>query len=190
MSAEQRLDRFKQSVLKELEIQQEQMTARMEEERKAAFIKAEDEVLAQCYTYIKGETARLQTEAHRKISEQTLEMKKNVLRRRTALCDELFLELKGKIIQFLQTEAYGKYLSNCLNEIRKEVPDDGQLEISIGEEDAKRLSLEGMIVINKQFPLGGFTLTAKETGKYFDARLDTKLLQLRQEFINMFDISV
>ena len=190
MGAEQKLDRFKQSILKELENQEADMNSRMEEERKAAFEKAEDEVLAQCYTYIKGETARLQTEAHRSVSERTLEMKKDVLRKRTALCDGLFEELRQKVAAYVQTDAYVKYLESCLDDVLKSIPGETQIEISLNSEDAKKLSLENMTVLEKNFPLGGFELVAKDSGKFFDARLDTKISQLRQDFINTFNITV
>ena len=48
MSAEQKLDRFKQSILNELSRQEEEMHVRMEQERKSAFEQAENEILAQC----------------------------------------------------------------------------------------------------------------------------------------------
>ena len=190
MSAEQKLDRFKQSILNEISRQEEEMHDRMEQEQKSAFEQAENEILAQCYTYIKGETARLQTEAHRSGSERTLEMKKSVLRKRTELCDGLFEELREKLKQFLKSEEYIGYLKKELDEIRKMIPDETNMEIYLSREDAGKLAPENMKVCEKKFPLGGFELIARDEKKFFDARLDSRLTQMRQDFINLFDITV
>ena len=190
MSAEQKLDRFKQSILNELSRQEEEMRERMKQERKTAFEQAENEVLAQCYTYIKGETAGLRTKAHRAVSEKTLEMKQNVLRKRTELCDALFEELKEQVKQFIKSEEYTGYLKQALEEIRQALPEEKHMEIYLCAEDAERLGLEDETIFIKNFPLGGFELIARDEGKFFDARLDSRLNQLRQDFVNMFDITV
>lgn len=190
MSAEQKLDRFKQSILNELSRQEEEMHERMKQERKTAFEQAEKEVLAQCYTYIKGETAGLRTKAHRAVSEKTLEMKQNMLRKRAELCDALFEELKEKVQQFVKSEEYTLYLKKELEEIRQTVPNEKHMEIYLRSEDAEKLDLQGAKVSLKNFPLGGFELIAGDEKKFFDARLDSRLNQLRQDFINLFDITV
>lgn len=190
MSAEQKLDRFKQSILNELSRQKEEMHERMEQERKSVFEQAENEILTQCYHYVKEETARLQTEAHRSSSEKILEMKRRVLRKREELCDALFEELKEKLRNFLNSEDYISFLKQELDEIQKTVPNETEMEIYLSRQDAERLAPENMKVCEKNFPLGGFELIARKERKFFDARLDSKLTQLRRDFINLFDITV
>ena len=64
------------------------------------------------------------------------------------------------------------------------------LYLRISREDAGKLAPENMKVCEKKFPLGGFELIARDEKKFFDARLDSRLTQMRQDFINLFDITV
>ena len=190
MSAEQKLDRFRQSIFDELHRQEADLHSRMEEERKAAFAKAEDEVLAQCYTYIKGETARLQAKTGRSVSERTMELRREVIQRRSHLADQLFEELENRIREFLVSESYPLFLQRKFSEIQNFVPNEKHMEICISPEDAEKLTLENIKVIEKRYSLGGFEVFARDEKKFFDVRLDSRIQQLRRDFITMFDITI
>ncbi|HKL79612.1 MAG TPA: V-type ATP synthase subunit E [Mobilitalea sp.] len=150
-----------------------------DERRQAALIKAKN-------TY-RIAIDNIKREKNRKLSHDTLDIKRRVLERTSELTDKIFLDVEKKLTEFMQTPAYQEYLISKIKEANEFARND-VVTIYINPSDSGLLQeLEKatgitLTVSNRDF-FGGIRAVIPARSILIDYSFITKLAEAKSTFM-------
>lgn len=135
---------------------------------------------------IKAETENAKREVNKALSAQQLTLKRNLTARENELKDELFVEVKERLTQFMSTTEYEDYLVRKIKEAVDFAKDD-ELFIFLSPEDEglkhSMMARTGFPVqISKEPFIGGIRATIPSKNILIDNSFMESLHTLRKEF--------
>ena len=135
---------------------------------------------------IKAETENAKREVNKALSAQQLTLKRNLTARENELKDELFVEVKERLTQFMSTTEYEDYLVRKIKEAVDFAKDD-ELFIFLSPEDEglkhTMMARTGFPVqISKEPFIGGIRATIPSKNILIDNSFMESLHTLRKEF--------
>lgn len=135
---------------------------------------------------IKAETENAKREINKALSAQQLTLKRNLTARENELKDELFVEVKERLTQFMSTTEYEDYLVRKIKEAVDFAKDD-ELFIFLSPEDEglkhTMMARTGFPVqISKEPFIGGIRATIPSKNILIDNSFMESLHTLRKEF--------
>lgn len=135
---------------------------------------------------IKAETENAKREVNKALSAQQLKLKRNLTARENELKDELFVEVKERLTQFMSTTEYEDYLVRKIKEAVDFAKDD-ELFIFLSPEDEglkhTMMARTGFPVqISKEPFIGGIRATIPSKNILIDNSFMESLHTLRKEF--------
>ncbi|HKL99014.1 MAG TPA: V-type ATP synthase subunit E [Mobilitalea sp.] len=149
-----------------------------DERRQAAIIKAKN-------TY-RVEIDNIKREKNRKLSHDTLDIKRRVLERTSELTDNVFFDVEKKLAEFMRTPAYQEYLISKIKEANEFARND-VITIYINPSDTNLLpELEKatgvkLTVSNRDF-FGGIRAVIPSRSILIDYSFITKLAEAKSTF--------
>lgn len=192
-----KLDRFTAAILAEATAETERVMAEVREKRKAAFDEAEDQVLLDAYHYIRGEVARIKTEAGREVSRHMLDNKRALYLRREEISREVFAQVRQRIAAFTQTDAYTVRLRELLRRSINVLAGADDITVYLRTQDmalADALRAEAgktpLAVAEGEFTLGGLIAESPSLGRQVDASFDSAMADLSGHFAELFGLSL
>ena len=105
-----KLTKFTKAILEDAESVSRGILDGIARERTAALKEVEEQTLAETFTYVKGEVARIRAREGKRLSKAVLDAKRSYFIRRNEITDEVFDALKARIEAFTQTHDYDKKL--------------------------------------------------------------------------------
>lgn len=125
-------------------------------------------------------------EKNRKLSKETLDIKRKVLERTTEIMDEIFKDVEHKLLEFMKTDAYQEYLLRKIKEALEFARED-ELIIYINPTDEKLIpTLEAksgakLTLSNRDF-FGGLRAVIPSRTILIDHSFLTKLAESKNTF--------
>ena len=135
---------------------------------------------------VKLETEKLERETNKRLSIEQLDLRREAGRRQDELKDKLFVELKDKLANFMETEEYEKFLENQVKAVKELAGDEAVVVYmypSDGEK-ARRVSLYMGIAIriSDYSFLGGIRAVIPGRHILVDNSFQTRLEEARHNF--------
>lgn len=166
------------------QISAEQEKYDLKEKEVLKIVRDKEEELSRIY--IEQELRELKNNVTKSVVKSRWDYKKALFIRRNELVDELFEDVKLKLVEFTKSKDYSKYIEYCLDEC-KNIVDLSKSVLQIREEDKtyfKNLPSGCVIEFDNTNLLGGFTCLSNELGIDLDYRIEKKLDEQRTWFIN------
>ena len=135
---------------------------------------------------VKLETEKLERETNKRLSIEQLDLRREAGRRQDELKDKLFVELKDKLANFMETEEYEKFLEDQVKAVKELAGDEAfvvYMDPSDGEK-ARRVSLYmGVAIrISDYSFLGGIRAVIPGRHILVDNSFQTRLEEARHNF--------
>ena len=184
----EKLQRFIDAVNDETERKVSEMLGEAEDEKKAILSEAERESDEFADRYFSNGNKKNGNRYVRDISRAELEMKKEVLRRREELTDEMFSVIKERLISYHNDPKYVDMLIKNLLLLRIS---DGA-EVFLAPEDMKyadtlKKAIRSENVVfspDERIKFGGISVYNKDSGTIFDKTFDMAVEEQRRLFAN------
>lgn len=94
--------------------------------RRAAYMAAaEDAILTEVYDYVRTKTARIRTEAGRRVSQRTFEQKRELYDVRTSIAEEIYAEVRRRVEHYAASDEYPDALRSMARRAARELAGDG-----------------------------------------------------------------
>lgn len=186
MTTEEKLKHFEESSMERAKEKSAQMVA----EHKAAIHQLEqehkEEKDRQAALQIKSETDRLKRETNMALSKAHLDIKRKITKKNKELKEKLFVEVKTKLEEYMDTPAYEQLLIKQIQEIKK-IAGKQNVTIYIDPADAsKQLSLHAatnsVITISQYSFMGGTRAVITDRHMLIDNSFASKLEEVKAEF--------
>lgn len=175
-----RLDKFRQAINKQADADAAELTRQYEKKRSAAESersrRSADEALAQ----INSEKERASAQFRKEFSRCETEQRTAVLACRNQLMEQLFSEVRQRLIEWTDTPAYTEYLKKALEKAKQEF--GSNIVICARERDIP--AIQGMttlpVTADGSVILGG--ISARCENLFADYTLDSRLAEQKAAF--------
>lgn len=192
----EKLNKFENAVAAELNQQIETIIEDAKNMKKEMLEKANDEFLANAYNEIREQIKSITTNFTKEISQVELETKREVLRHRSKLVDELFGLVVKKLIDFTTSDNYVSFLKASLvktNEIKAFTddvivyvkPDDMKYKEELHKENISFILCE-----DKMIKIGGLSVYYPSQHVIYDSTFDNDINEEKEKFISNIDLKI
>ena len=130
---EKKLADFSNVILSEAQAQKEKAVKELEDKKKHAVGEKETELLKDAYEDIQRAVSKYSKEENERILKHEMAAKKQVLKMREDIIDEVFSEVKSKLDEFVSSPEYKDWLVNLAKKACAEI---GVGEIRISQKDS------------------------------------------------------
>jgi len=150
----------------------------------------ENQALFESYSKIRTEMGRIINAANEKISQKTIEIRKEILLKREQIKQNIFNKVKSNITEFVKTENYNTYFNEILSSIKDKLGEADDLHVEISPVDSAKSHTikaklgEGIIITENPEILGGIIVYSKKLGKYINKTFNAKLDEEMEYFIS------
>ncbi len=176
----QKLLRFQESVLKDVDEKIAHMNRNISKYEQRELENAKQQQLEIIFTYMQDRVQSLKSEYAHRVTQKSLELKKQVLCFRNGLVEKIVQECETQILQFVNSDKYMPYLlggiKNAIDKfsIRSAKIQLKKEDLKFRDELLKIKELSGITSDHKN-RLGGFKLIDSERGIMIDQTLETIL---------------
>ena len=113
----QKLFRFKESVLKDIDTQIQNMQNKILVYKNTEIEALKNKKLNEIFNFMQDEIRNLNSHYEKKITKKKLQIKNEILVFRNNLINKIYKNLKNKILSYVQTDNYEKFLEQHLKKI-------------------------------------------------------------------------
>lgn len=189
MDQPNKLKKFEDAVLSEIDMKTALMRAEAEERHKSELEESKDAQLARAYSEIQKKISDIRKASKREVAKHSLQSKREILQKRNSLMKSVFESASAKLSAYTATDKYLKRMLEKLAFYAAEYKlEDAQ--IFVCEQDYKHskefsdaYGLPCTILADKTNTLGGFILKSHAASYYFDETLETLLSSQKDYFI-------
>ncbi|MDP4153615.1 MAG: hypothetical protein Q8865_09305 [Bacillota bacterium] len=187
-SLNENIQNFRQAVIDEAVREKNALESQLDEIESKEMDEAENNALAESYTRIHREMASITNAANKKVSQKTLEIKKELLIRRDSIKQHIFDKVKANIAAYTNTAEYDNYFTDILNVVHNEIGMATDLNVEISTIDMKRSdsiksTLGNVNIIENPSIIGGIIAYSKSLGKYINKTFNSKIDDEMEHFI-------
>ncbi len=162
---EKKLEKLSGTAISDAQKLRDKIEKELEEERKTRITSKEDEFLANAYMEIQKNISQIQKEDNEKVLHADMAARKELLLKREAIIDRVFLEAEKRIEEYVKTDAYKESLKEKIKSAISELG-EGRKVVYLTEADAlvfdKSLPAELELVSEEGF-IGGVKVINKDT---------------------------
>ncbi len=131
-----KLDKFINAIIDDASTEAEKIRDEISSRKKEYMSAAEDDILAEMYNYIRTTTNQIKTDAGRRVSRKTLEIKRTLAERRAEIAKNILEKVRARVIDYTLSPEYSKSLEKMAEYAKKRLGSDG-LVIYLRAEDMK-----------------------------------------------------
>lgn len=186
----EKISLFKQSINKMANIQLEQLDEEISSYKSMALSDIEQSALSDSYKFIQKEMSAIESQAAIALSRSTMELKRELLKKREFYTQAIFGEVLKIITLFTESAEYPEFLKNKAARFLRDYPYSGSC-LFLREADMKYkpeiqkvippdLSCE--ILASSDIILGGVIYENRQRGYFGDESLDEAINQQRKWF--------
>lgn len=181
MENAKKTNNFLEAIEKYAQQQKQQMASEFEVFKAAELKKAEEEGLKEAYNIIQNEIAAKKSEITSQLARREQESRLNLFSRRKEMTDEIFSQVKEKIIGYTKTDKYKEKLLSFAKEVKNAV--NGNSCVLYLRSDDMKYSDELLSVFDGKASaeeaddilLGGLRCYCEEMSMIFDETFDSRL---------------
>lgn len=186
MTTEEKLKHFEEASLQQAKSE----SIMMINEHKASLQKLLEEhkqaKKRQAELQIQTETVSLKREKNKALSKQQIELKRQIKKRQAALKDKLFVEVKMKLEEYMDTPAYQELLIHQIQDILKYAK-GSPVTIYIDPDDISKLNslsaaVNTPLTVSRYSFMGGTRAVLEDRHILIDNSFATKLAEEKAEF--------
>ncbi len=180
MNQDKKTSSFLKAINKYAQQQSEEIKHEVEEFKKQEIEKATKEGISDAYKLIQKEIAVKKSQIVSDIAKREQESRRELFIRRNEIVDNIFADVKAKLLQHTSTEQYTEYIKKSLMEMSK-LFDNKECVIYIKESDKDKEQLvlsvvpNSRIVTDDSIEIGGIKGYCEELSILADDSFDTKL---------------
>ncbi len=189
---EKKIADFSNIILTEAQRQKEEIVADIEKSKSLALHEKEMEFLEDAYEDIQKAVSKYSKEQNGRVLKEEMNAKKNILKKREEIINEVFTSAKNRLIDFTNSADYEKWLISLAKKACDEI---GTGEINLCEKDIKFKDalISEIPDINvtsslKDDIIGGFT--AKCNNLSADYTIGQMLLEKREDFLKTSGLTI
>lgn len=176
-----KLIKFNEIVLEDAQEKRIAIENEVNKKKEAALEKAEETILNEAYRFIRSRVTEIRSDFGRKISLHNIDSQKEIFTEREHYVNEVFEEIKSRLINFIKTEKYEEYLKNAYLEAQKAL---GQITrvyaAAFDMEKMKKIAAAAEIIEDPRILLGGFL--AENESLITDYTFDKRFAAERERF--------
>ena len=131
-----KLDKFINAIIDDASTEAEKIRDEISSRKKEYMSAAEDDILAEMYNYIRTTINQIKTDAGRRVSRKTLEIKRTLAERRAEIAKNILEKVRARVIDYTLSPEYSKSLEKMAEYAKKRLGSDG-LVIYLRAEDMK-----------------------------------------------------
>lgn len=193
-SSYEKLERFKADILAAAKADAREVYAAIQQESDQALSSAEDEGLGETFRYIKNETARIRSAASQRVSKAVMDNKRALARRRSEMSEETLDLVRGRLAEYVQTDAYKSQLRQLTERAVEAFQAD--TEIYLRPED---MSLSGSLASGGVYKVtfheddirvGGLRAVCPGKHMRIDESFDAVLADMSGRFAELFGLKM
>ncbi|MEG1943604.1 MAG: V-type ATP synthase subunit E family protein, partial [Angelakisella sp.] len=124
---EERYKMIEASVMREAQEKADALTTQKNNFRKAAFDKAEDEVLREMYSRIQDEISDIRGNATRSVSREEAKYRQNLLLRREEITRAVFQQVRTRLLAYAKTDEYSEFIFKLATDMAGKYPLDNSV---------------------------------------------------------------
>jgi len=186
------IENFRSSVFGEVEDIAARIIEQAENEKIALKEKTNDELIVESYNVITRGTREIKSASARRVSKQSFDSYRAVLKRRENILSEFFSVIEKKLDDFSKSEAYVSFVAEKLKLADSERPISGTV-VYVKPADAQNKALfEGFAIDIKpsaHIKLGGVNIFYPRDNVWVDLTLDKLLSEEKINFTNKRELS-
>lgn len=180
---------FQQAITEKAQAERDEIVRETEQIKKLELDKEENQLLEELYARIQMQIGEIKTENIKKISRETLTLKKGLYKKREEYLDTLIDEVRARLAAFCVGPDYPAYLKrnaealaarysydNCVLRVRPQ--DMAHAEMLRAAYSGCTVEADGDAAIT----IGGLVLSCSERGLEVDSSLDAALREERERF--------
>lgn len=188
MTEDYRMERFKRAVLSDAQRERDRILEDIAAKKKERLSSAEEDVLNETFQYVQAETARIRTKYSRELSRSSMELRRELLKRRADVLDTLAESVRKRLKDFTKTPEYRRYFSDRLRTCERVLGREGLVmavrseDAGLAADEAAKLGLSLEIKEDAHILLGGFVLSSGrlQMDETFDRRLADELARFEK----------
>lgn len=191
LTAEEKIAHFSQLVYQQSQKQYDAILEQARSEVQDKLEAYENRCLEKAYQSIQKQMTLIQKQSNESVSRLQLESKKELLKKRESMVEDVFGEVLKKIMDFKKTDAYLGYLCLAVEDAAKAL-ENGTLTVSLDYSDKELLPR-----IQAKFPgytveilkdsddiIGGVRVTDIASSRIVDNSIASKLNEQKEKFLN------
>lgn len=192
---EEKLNQFSTFVLKDAAMQRDEMMKRFEQEKKRRVDKEENELLSDAYADIQSAIEKCRRENNERVLKIEMERKKQLIRAREQMIDDIFSRVRIKLDDFISSEEYGAWLVRCVDMAIEEFG-AGKTTVYLTKADMqyealikRKYSDISVEQADSDF-IGGLCAFHEEKQIFLDYSIKTMLGEKRESFLQKSRLSI
>lgn len=196
MDEMKKLERFREVVFAEVDLQTAQLKAEVEELKKQEIELATDNELSKKFNYIQKKASEIRQRYMHDVAKFSLDSKRRILEKRNEMVDEVFSSVKERLVSFTDSNEYETYLSNKLTEFNKAHSLTGKIlyvsrkDFELASKIKENLKFDCEVSKSASISIGGFAVKSEKDSTYFDETLDQKLDEQKTYFIENSGLAI
>ena len=186
IQGDDKLELFRQEILKKAKAEKEQILAETERLKHDALDREENRLLEDLYRRMQAEITRIKTENTKAVSRETLALKKRLYAQREEYLTELLCEARARLQQFARTPEYEACLLRKVGEMARDYRFEGSV-IKVRSADLpladKVKAVYGdcrVVADDGAVPVGGAVLENRARGILLDLSFESALREERE----------
>lgn len=184
-----KLEKFKTAIFEEVETESYKIIEDAKQQKKSSLEKEEMNQLQKSYITIRQSTLDIVQKYRSELALCELNSKKEILKKRNAMIDKMFLSIEQNIKSFIMSTDYNDYLFKKLACFQSQNPlNDVIIFVSTKDyklsDSLKQIYTLNCDIVEDSTILGGFKIQDNKQNLYFDETLSQKLIDQKNEFIN------
>ena len=185
---EKSFNKFKSLVLNDAQKQREELSKEIEEKTKDKLEEKENEFLSGAYQTIQANISKIQKKNKEIILQKELEAKKELIKSREKMVENIFDEVQTKFKEYINTEDYTKWLNNLVKKAISECG-DGEKTVYVNENDISKITdvNEKIEAFNM---LGGVKVSNATQGIIINYSLEELLNDQKQNFLKNSGLTI
>jgi V/A-type H+-transporting ATPase subunit E len=189
---QQKLEQFRRLVLSDAEQKRDEILEELDRKAKEKLEERRRELSALYSKKSRQEKERMQRQTNERIAQFQTQQKRELLKAREAVVEQVFDQVKEKLAAYVQTAEYGE---RCLNEIQalKNVQPGRVIATVFKEDTILRKALEAagyQVETTEDCYLGGCTLLIPEGNMQIDLTFRSKLERARESFLETYQLEL
>lgn len=191
-----KLGRFREAVFAEVDLQIAQIKSEVEQLKKLEMELATDNELSRNYNYIQKKSGEIKQKYTGEVAKFSLDSKRKVLEERNKMTSEVFNSVKERLLDFVNSADYEKYLTKKLSEfdsvngLAGTVIFVSQKDFELVSKIKENLKFDCEVSKNASIEIGGFAVKSEEKSAYYDETLDQKLDEQKAYFIENSGLAI
>ena len=187
------LSHLHESVLNEADKRCEDILAQIQSKRDEVLSQAEERALIEAFKTIQEKVFAIKQDYAKRLSGQTAEYRKQVIKKRTQIMQDVFEKVREQLDAYTQTDEYRTALVSEIRQTASAYPGE-HASVGVSAADMKfvgaQIGTDIEVHENADIDIGGFTFSVQGRNILIDCTLDMRAGEQREYFESMSGLTI